>query len=54
MLLQRQLQRRFGPLGPDTLARLTNASVEQLERWADNILDAKTLEDVFGDDEVRA
>jgi len=49
-LLQRQLTRRFGPLAPDTRARLEAATLDQLERWAENILDAATLEDVFKDD----
>ena len=46
-VLQRQLARRFGPLSSETHARLTHASLAKLEQWADNILDAKTLEDVF-------
>jgi hypothetical protein len=48
-LLERQLTRRFGPPSAETLARLQAATVEQLEQWADNILDATTLEDVFKD-----
>jgi hypothetical protein len=47
-LLERQLSRRFGPLIPDIRALLSNASLDELEQWADNILDAKTLEEVFG------
>ena len=46
-LLYRQLARRFGPLDRQTETRLKQASTEDLERWADNILDARTLEDVF-------
>jgi hypothetical protein len=46
-MLQRQLTRRFGPLGEATLDRLKSADLNQLERWADNILEAKTLDEVF-------
>lgn len=45
-VLERQLTRRFGPLSPETRARLANAPLDQLEHWADNILDADSLEDV--------
>ena len=48
-LLERQLTRRFGAPSAETLARLQVATVEQLEQWAENILDATTLEDVFKD-----
>ena len=48
-LLERQLTRRFGPPSADTLARLKAASLDQLEQWAENILDATMLEDVFKD-----
>jgi predicted transposase YdaD len=46
-VLHRQLTRRFGPLSEAIQARLDNATLEQLEQWTDNILDAATLEDVF-------
>jgi hypothetical protein len=46
-VLYRQLTRRFGPLGEAIQARLDNATLDQLDQWAENILDAKTLEDVF-------
>ncbi len=41
------LSRRFGPLSRTVQARLTQATPEQLGTWADNILDAATLDDVF-------
>jgi flagellar biosynthesis/type III secretory pathway protein FliH len=47
MVLARLLRRRFGRLGPDIHARLEGATPEQLEAWAENILDAKSLEEVF-------
>ena len=46
-LLTRQLVRRFGPLPETIQERLESATAEQLETWADCILEAKTLEDVF-------
>jgi len=46
-LLHRQLTRRFGPLDEQTETRLQQATTADLERWADNILDARTLDEVF-------
>ena len=46
-LLYRQLTRRFGPLDQITETRLQQATSDDLERWADNILDADTLDEVF-------
>lgn len=49
-LLERLLINRFGPLNEITRARLHAASREQLEHWADRILGAGCLEEVFGDE----
>lgn len=46
-LLARQLSRRFGPLDASVEERLQQASTEELERWTENILDARTLDEVF-------
>ena len=46
-VLKRQLQRRFGALSAENTERLTEASMEDLETWAENVLDAQTLDDVF-------
>ncbi|WP_285259528.1 DUF4351 domain-containing protein [Halopseudomonas bauzanensis] len=46
-VLLRLLTRRFGPLDAATEQRLQNASASDLERWTDNILDARTLDEVF-------
>ncbi|HWK55389.1 MAG TPA: DUF4351 domain-containing protein [Hyphomicrobiales bacterium] len=46
-VLTRQLTRRFGPLDEATMQRLQQASSANLECWADSILDARTLEEVF-------
>lgn len=46
-ILLRLLARRFGPLDAATEQRLQKASADDLERWTDNILDARTLDEVF-------
>ncbi len=46
-VLLRQLTRRFGPLDTATEQRLQRATSDELERWADNILEAETLDEVF-------
>ena len=46
-LLRRQLRRRFGPLSPETVERVEQASPRDLEAWAENVLDAGTLDEVF-------
>ena len=46
-LVERLLARRFGPPSADTQARLKTATLEQLEQWAENLLDAATLGEVF-------
>ena len=47
-LLERLLRRRFGPLSPAVSDRLHGASAADLEAWAENLLEARTLDDVFG------
>lgn len=47
VVLSRLLVRRFGPLTAEVEQRLQQAGTDELERWAENILDAPTLEDVF-------
>ncbi|MCY4214843.1 MAG: DUF4351 domain-containing protein [Gammaproteobacteria bacterium] len=46
-VLERQLRRRFGALPPLVDRRLGGASATDLENWADNVLDAGTLDEVF-------
>ncbi len=46
-LLERLLRRRFGLLSPEVASRLGEASVADLETWAENVLEAPTLDDVF-------
>ena len=47
VLLQRLLTHRFGRLPDAVCARLTSASIEQLETWMLNVLDAESLDDFF-------
>jgi predicted transposase/invertase (TIGR01784 family) len=46
-ILLKQLERRFGPPTGATRAHVQSASVEQLETWAERILDAQTLDEVL-------
>ena len=48
-ILKRQLTKRFGRLAEETVSRINYASLEQIETWAERVLDAKTLDDVFGE-----
>ena len=47
VVLQRQLARRFGPLPTEVVAQIAAASVDEIERWCDRVLDAASLDDVF-------
>ena len=49
-VLQRQLRRRFGSLSPDIAERVGEASAADIETWADKVLDADTLDEVFNSD----
>jgi hypothetical protein len=46
-VLRRLLSGRFDPLPDWAEERLTHAELPQLETWADRVLEAKTLEEVF-------
>ena len=48
-LLQQLLRRRFGAIPKATAARLAKASSADINRWAERVLDAATLADVFAD-----
>ena len=46
--LSRLLTRRFGPLPDWASAQLKTATAEHLDLWADRVLDAASLTDIFG------
>lgn len=46
-VLSRLLVRRFGPLTVEVEQRLQQAGTDELERWAENVLEARTLEEGF-------
>ncbi|MHA4869531.1 DUF4351 domain-containing protein [Duganella sp. PWIR1] len=47
-LLERLLERRFGPLSKTARNKLTKASVEQLEIWSDALQEAQSLKQILG------
>ena len=47
-VLRRLLERRFGPLTAEVEARLGAGTAEQLDSWADRLLDVPSLEVLFG------
>ena len=48
-VLLRLLNRRFGPLSPDITRRLSQSTPEQLEIWAERVLDARAIDEVFAE-----
>ena len=46
-VLNRQLERKCGPLSDETRARLSQGSPEDIDRWTDRILEADSLEALF-------
>lgn len=48
-VLLRLLNRRFGPLATDVTRRLSQSTPEQLEIWAERVLDARTIDEVFAE-----
>lgn len=50
-LLTKLLRRRFGALPEHVLARIRSADQAQLERWAERVLTAPTLDAVLDDDD---
>ena len=48
LALQKLLQKRFGAVPPLLLARISSASLDQLEVWLDQVFDASSLDDLFG------
>ena len=47
--LARLVQHRFGPLSAAVESRIAQASTDELDEWLDKVLDASSLEAMFGD-----
>ncbi len=48
LALQKLLRKRFGAVPAEVLAKIASASLEQLDTWLDQVLDARSLDDIFG------
>jgi hypothetical protein len=46
-VLRKLLEQRFGPLSDGTLERLAAAGEQDLDRWAERVLTARTLDEVL-------
>lgn len=47
--LTRLLTRRFGPLPSPLLTRIQAGTQTEIETWLDRILDANSLDEIFGE-----
>jgi flagellar biosynthesis/type III secretory pathway protein FliH len=47
LALQRLLAKRFGVIPMETVTLISQAPLEDIERWFDRAIDAKLLSDVF-------
>jgi len=48
LALQKLLRRRFGSIPAEVLQEISGASVEQIDIWLDQVVDAGSLEEIFG------
>jgi hypothetical protein len=49
LALQRLLAKRFGVIPMEIVALISQAPLEDIERWFDRAIDAQHLSDVFSD-----
>jgi hypothetical protein len=49
LALQRLLAKRFGVIPMETVSLISQAPLEDIERWFDRAIDAKALSNVFED-----
>ena len=49
LALQRLLAKRFGAIPMETVALISQAPLEDIEKWFDCAIDAQHLSDVFAD-----
>lgn len=52
LIFQKLLAKRFGPLPAERLQLIRQSGTHQLEIWAERLLDAQSLDEVFGDSPV--
>ena len=48
LALHKLLKKRFGAVPSDVLAKISAASLEQIDACLDLVLDARSLDDIFG------
>jgi hypothetical protein len=48
LALQKLLKKRFGAVPAEVLGKISAASLEQIDAWLDQVLDARSLDDLFG------
>jgi hypothetical protein len=48
LALQRLLSKRFGEIPAGVAEQISRASAEQIEGWLDQVLEATSLESLFG------
>ncbi len=48
LALQKVIKKRFGAVPAEVLAKISAASLEQIDAWLDQVLDAHGLDDIFG------
>ena len=48
LALQKLLIKRFGAIPSDVLAMIGTATTAQVDAWLDQILEARSLDDLFG------
>jgi hypothetical protein len=48
LALHKLLKKRFGAVPPEVLAKIAGASLDQIDAWLDQVLDARSLNDIFG------
>ena len=51
ILLLRLLERKFGPPAPAVRRRIRSAGAKQLLEWGERLLTARSLAEVFGEEE---
>ena len=48
LALQKLLSKRFGAMPSEVLTKIARASPAQMDAWLDQVLEAKSLDDLFG------